>query len=100
MSIANWCSTVHKRKIWIRVDDIVLVSPWDFRSDRADIIWRYITAHADRLQERLAYLLALSIRLLYQNKFYKNVYFSSHLDLILRYFLFYCTSLTGIHVTE
>lgn len=40
-----------KRKMWIRVDDIVLVSPWDFRSDRADVIWRYITAYADRLQE-------------------------------------------------
>ena len=40
-----------KRRMWIRVNDIVLVSPWDFRSGRPDIIWRYITAHADRLQE-------------------------------------------------
>jgi translation initiation factor 1A len=40
-----------KRRMWIRANDIVLVSPWDFRADRADIIWRYITAHADRLQD-------------------------------------------------
>ena len=31
-----------KRRMWIRVGDIVLVSPWDFQSDkRGDIIWRY-----------------------------------------------------------
>ena len=31
-----------KRKVWIRLNDIVLVSPWDFQTDtRGDIIWRY-----------------------------------------------------------
>ena len=31
-----------KRRVWIRVGDIVLVSPWDFQSDtRGDIFWRY-----------------------------------------------------------
>jgi translation initiation factor 1A len=31
-----------KRRMWIRLGDIVLVSPWDFQSDkRGDIIWRY-----------------------------------------------------------
>ena len=31
-----------KRRAWIRVRDVVLVSPWDFQSDkRGDIIWRY-----------------------------------------------------------
>ena len=29
-----------KRRIWIRVGDIVLVSPWDFQSDtRGDVCW-------------------------------------------------------------
>jgi translation initiation factor 1A len=37
--------------MWIRDNDLVLVSPWDFKSDRADIIWRYIAAtHAEKLQ--------------------------------------------------
>lgn len=31
-----------KRRVWIRVNDIVLVSPWDFEFDkRGDIIYRY-----------------------------------------------------------
>jgi translation initiation factor 1A len=31
-----------KRRMWIRLGDIVLISPWDFQSDkRGDIIWRY-----------------------------------------------------------
>jgi translation initiation factor 1A len=31
-----------KRRVWIRGGDIVLVSPWDFQSDkRGDIFWRY-----------------------------------------------------------
>ncbi len=31
-----------KRRVWVRLGDIVLVSPWDFQSDiRGDVIWRY-----------------------------------------------------------
>ena len=31
-----------KRRVWVRVGDIVLVSPWDFQSDaRGDIFARY-----------------------------------------------------------
>ena len=31
-----------KRRMWIRLGDVVLVSPWDFQSDtRGDIVWRY-----------------------------------------------------------
>jgi translation initiation factor 1A len=31
-----------KRRVWIRVGDVVLVSPWDFQSDeRGDITHRY-----------------------------------------------------------
>jgi translation initiation factor 1A len=29
----------------------VLVAPWDFQSDKANIIWRYISAHQDKLRE-------------------------------------------------
>ena len=35
-----------KRRMWIRENDIVLVAPWDFKNERADILWRYIKAHA------------------------------------------------------
>ena len=40
-----------KRRMWIRDNDLVLVAPWDFQSDKADIIRRYIAAHADKLQK-------------------------------------------------
>ena len=39
-----------KRRMWIRDNDLVLVAPWDFKSDRADIIWRYIAAHAEKMK--------------------------------------------------
>jgi translation initiation factor 1A len=37
--------------MWIRDNDLVLVAPWDFQSDKADIVWRYIAAHADKLAQ-------------------------------------------------
>jgi translation initiation factor 1A len=40
-----------KRKMWIRDNDLVLIAPWDFQSDKADIIWRYIAAHAFKLEQ-------------------------------------------------
>jgi len=41
-----------KRRIWIRQGDIVLVSPWDFQSDkRGDIIWRYKRNQAEWLRK-------------------------------------------------
>ena len=31
-----------RRKVWIRINDVVLVSPWDFQTDtRGDILFRY-----------------------------------------------------------
>lgn len=37
-----------KRRVWKREGDVVLVSPWDFQSDkRGDVIWRYTRGHAE-----------------------------------------------------
>jgi translation initiation factor 1A len=42
-----------KRRVWIRQGDVVLVSPWDFQSDkRGDLIWRYTRAQAELLRKR------------------------------------------------
>lgn len=42
-----------KRRVWIRQGDIVLVSPWDFQSDkRGDIIWRYKRNQAEWLRKK------------------------------------------------
>jgi len=41
-----------KRRVWIREGDVVLVSPWDFQSDkRGDVIWRYTRSQADTLRK-------------------------------------------------
>jgi translation initiation factor 1A len=40
-----------KRRVWIREGDVVLVSPWDFQTDkRGDLIWRYTRAQAEQLR--------------------------------------------------
>jgi translation initiation factor 1A len=40
-----------KRRVWIREGNIVLVSPWDFQSDkRGDIFWRYRRNQAEWLR--------------------------------------------------
>ena len=42
-----------KRRVWIRQGDIVLVSPWDFQSDkRGDIFWRYKRSQAEWLRRK------------------------------------------------
>jgi len=42
-----------KRRVWIRQGDIVLVSPWDFQSDkRGDVIWRYKRNQAEWLRKK------------------------------------------------
>jgi len=41
-----------KRRTWIRVNDIVIVSPWDFQSDkRGDITYRYRPNQVDWLKK-------------------------------------------------
>jgi len=41
-----------KRRVWIRIGGIVLVSPWDFQSHkRGDIIWRYKKSQAEELRK-------------------------------------------------
>jgi translation initiation factor 1A len=42
-----------KRRVWIREGDVVLVSPWDFQSDkRGDLIWRYTKSQAETLRRK------------------------------------------------
>ncbi len=42
-----------KRRVWIRVDDVVLVSPWEFQYDtRGDIFWRYTRSQAELLRKK------------------------------------------------
>jgi translation initiation factor 1A len=40
-----------QKRIWIREDDVVLISPWDWQDEKADITWRYEKQEADQLRE-------------------------------------------------
>ncbi|PSQ42734.1 translation initiation factor eIF-1A [Halobacteriales archaeon SW_7_68_16] len=40
-----------QKRIWIREDDIVLVEPWDWQDEKADITWRYEKQNAEQLRE-------------------------------------------------
>ena len=42
-----------KRRVWIKVGDVVLVAPWDFQFEtRGDILWRYTEAQAEILRSK------------------------------------------------
>ena len=41
-----------KRRVWIRDNDVVLVSPWDFDQKRGDIVWRYTRNQKDWLKNK------------------------------------------------
>lgn len=42
-----------KRRIWIMENDVVLLAPWDFKSDeRGDVIWRYTVSQVDWLKSK------------------------------------------------
>jgi translation initiation factor 1A len=40
-----------QKRIWIREDDVVLVEPWDWQDEKADVTWRYDKQEADQLRE-------------------------------------------------
>ncbi|QDX40103.1 translation initiation factor eIF-1A [Salarchaeum sp. JOR-1] len=40
-----------QKRIWIREGDIVLVEPWDWQDEKADVTWRYEKADAEQLRE-------------------------------------------------
>jgi len=41
-----------KRRVWIRIGDVGLVSPWDFQSHkRGDVIWRQKKIQTEQLRK-------------------------------------------------
>lgn len=40
-----------QKRVWIRENDVVLVKPWDWQDEKADIEWRYEKQEADALRE-------------------------------------------------
>ncbi|MFB6284544.1 MAG: translation initiation factor eIF-1A [Halobacteria archaeon] len=40
-----------KKRIWINEDDVVIIEPWDWQDEKADVKWRYTKQQADQLRE-------------------------------------------------
>lgn len=40
-----------KKKVWIREGDILIVIPWNFQDDKADIIYRYTRPQVEWLKK-------------------------------------------------
>jgi len=42
-----------KKRMWIKVGDVVIVEPWDIQGDeRGDVIWKYTTAQVSWLRKK------------------------------------------------
>lgn len=42
-----------RKRVWIRVNDVVMVEPWDAQSnERADVVFRYTPTQANWLRKR------------------------------------------------
>lgn len=50
-----------RKRVWIRVGDIILLQPWKVMSDRrADVIWRYTKTQSKWLEKR-GYMKSISV---------------------------------------
>lgn len=50
-----------RKRVWIRVEDLILIQPWKVMPDRrGDVIWRYTKTQAHWLQ-RKGYLKNISV---------------------------------------
>ena len=41
-----------KKRMWIRTGDLVIIKPWEFQEDKADVIWRYTKTQAISLSKK------------------------------------------------
>ena len=40
-----------KKRVWLRVGDVIVMVPWSFQDDKADIGWRYQGTWVDCLKK-------------------------------------------------
>jgi translation initiation factor 1A len=41
-----------KKRIWIREGDVVIVVPWSFQNEKADIVWKYSPPQVNWLERK------------------------------------------------
>lgn len=42
-----------KKRMWIREGDLLIIKPWEFQDDKADIIYRYTKTQANALKRKM-----------------------------------------------
>jgi translation initiation factor 1A len=41
-----------KKRIWIREGDVIIIVPWSFQNEKADIIWKYTPPQVNWLERK------------------------------------------------
>lgn len=41
-----------KRRMWIKPGDLMIIKPWDFQDDKADVVYRYVRTQSTNLSRR------------------------------------------------
>ena len=41
-----------RKRVWMRIGDVVLVKPWEIQTDNGDVIWKYTAAGAGWLKRK------------------------------------------------
>jgi translation initiation factor 1A len=41
-----------RKRLWIREGDLVVIKPWTWQDEKADIVWRYTRTEASNLSRR------------------------------------------------
>jgi translation initiation factor 1A len=41
-----------KKRVWIREGDVIIIVPWSFQNEKADIIWKYTPPQVNWLERK------------------------------------------------
>jgi len=41
-----------KKRMWIKPKDLLIIKPWQFQDDKADVVYRYIKSQASYLSRK------------------------------------------------
>jgi translation initiation factor 1A len=40
------------KRVWMRMNDVVIVKLWDFQPEKADVVWRYMGVQTEHLKKK------------------------------------------------
>ena len=41
-----------RKRVWMRLNDVVIVKLWEFQKSKGDVVWRYTGVQAEHLRKR------------------------------------------------